>query len=171
MILQAFNTYKSLPWPPMADDLEIKSEDLLPLDLIKFLNINIMSGEADVEEKSEKTRLCCAVTKGEWKLPKHILLCCTVRHLYRSKQLTVILNRLGHSESYNFSLELETALAKAVNEVSSFLTPQIITGEGNKVFHLEWDNLNKITTNVHGSNTVNSVGISASDQNKYKELQ
>ena len=134
----------------MADDLEIKSEDLLPLDLIKFLNI-VMSGEADVEEKSEKTRrhvlsigqdLCRAVTKGEWKLPKHILLCCTVRHLYHSKQLTVILNRLGHSESYNFSLELETALANAVNEVLSFLTPQIITGESNKVFHLEWDNLN-----------------------------
>ena len=124
--------HKSLPWPPTADYLEIKSEDLLPLDLFKFLNI-VMSGEADVEEKSGKTRrlvlsigqeLCCAVTKEEWKLPKHILLCCTVRHLYRSKQLTIILNRLGHTESYNFSLELEIALAKAV---TSFLTPQIIT--------------------------------------------
>ena len=27
-----------------------------------------------------------------------------------------------------------------------------------KVFHVEWDNLNKITTNVHGSNVVNSTG-------------
>ena len=33
-----------------------------------------------------------------------------------------------------------------------------MTGEGNEVFHLEWDNLNKITTNIHGSNVVNSTG-------------
>jgi len=26
------------------------------------------------------------------------------------------------------------------------------------VFHLEWDNLNKITTNIHGSNVVNWTG-------------
>ena len=26
------------------------------------------------------------------------------------------------------------------------------------MFHLEWEKLNKITTNVHGSNTVNSTG-------------
>jgi hypothetical protein len=91
-------------------------------------------------------------------MPKHILLCTTIRHLYRSKNLTTILSRLGHCETYNFSLELETALAKAIDEVSSSLTPQIITGEGNDVFHTEWDNLNKITTNIHGSNVVNSTG-------------
>ena len=98
------------------------------------------------------------MTKGEWKLPKHILLCTTIRHLYRSKQLTTILSRLGHCETYDFGLELETALTKALDEVSIFLGPQIITGEGNNVFHLEWDNLNKITTNIHGSNVVNWTG-------------
>ena len=49
-------------------------------------------------------------------------------------------------------------MAKALDEVSTYLTPQIIRGEGNEVFHLEWDNLNKVTTNVHGSNVVNSTG-------------
>ena len=34
----------------------------------------------------------------------------------------------------------------------------MICGESNKVFHSEWDNLNKITTNIHGSNVVNSAG-------------
>jgi len=101
--------------------------------------------------------ICRAATNGNWKLPKHILLCTTLRHLYRSKQLTTILSRLGHCETHDFSLELETALAKALDEVSTFLTPQIITGEGNEVFHLEWDNMNKITTNIHGSNVVNSA--------------
>ena len=77
------------------------------------------------------------MTNGEWKLPKHILLCSTIRHLYRSKQLTDVLHRLGHSESYDFGLELETALAEAINDVSSSLTPQIATDEDNKVFHVE----------------------------------
>ena len=81
-----------------------------------------------------------------------------MRHLYRSRQLTTILNRLGHCESYDFRLELETALANALDDVLTSLTPQIITCEGNNVFHLEWDNLNKITTNIHGSNVVNSTG-------------
>nr|XP_033967869.1 uncharacterized protein LOC117468025 [Pseudochaenichthys georgianus] len=55
-------------------------------------------------------------------------------------------------------MELETAMAKAFDEMSTNLTPQIITGEGNTVFHSEWDNLNRITTNIHGSNVVNSAG-------------
>ena len=62
--------------------------------------------------------LCCAVTKAEWKLPKHILLCMTIRHLFRSKQLTMILHRLGQCESYEFGIELETALCKALDETS-----------------------------------------------------
>ncbi len=49
-------------------------------------------------------------------------------------------------------------MAKAFDDISTQLTPQIITGEGNTVFHSEWDNLNRITTNVHGSNVVNSAG-------------
>ena len=35
---------------------------------------------------------------------------------------------------------------------------QIIAGEGNKVFHLEWDNMNKVRTNIYSSNVVNSTG-------------
>ncbi len=49
-------------------------------------------------------------------------------------------------------------MAKAFDDISTHLTPQIITGEGNTGFHSEWDNLNRITTNVHGSNVVNSAG-------------
>lgn len=55
IIQQAFNESKSLPWPPTADDLEVKSSDeLLPPDLLKFLNF-VISGDADME-KSEKIR-------------------------------------------------------------------------------------------------------------------
>jgi len=55
IIQQAFNEAKSLPWPPTADDLEIKySDEVFPLDLMKFLSL-LISEDADME-KSEKTR-------------------------------------------------------------------------------------------------------------------
>ncbi|XP_068233918.1 uncharacterized protein [Palaemon carinicauda] len=161
-----FHESTPLPWPPTADELDARaSEEYLPTELMKFLSTLLV--DEVVVEKSEKCQrlvlsiaqdICRAVTKGEWKLPKHILLCSTIRHLYRSKQLTNILHRLGHSESYDFGLEVETALAEAIDDVSSSLTPQIAIGEDNVVFHVEWDNLNKITTNFHGSNVVNSTG-------------
>ena len=80
-----------------------------------------------------------------------------IPHLYRSKQLTTILNRLCHCESHSFGIELETAMAKALEETSTYLTHQIVSADGNEVFHSEWDNLNKIHTNITGSNVVNSA--------------
>ena len=165
IILQAFKESKDLPWPFTADDMELNPEKLLPPDLIRFLSL-VIAGQEDTERSIKTERLvssigqdlCRAVSEGQWKLPKHVLVCVTVRHLFRSKQLNLILNRLGHSESYEFGLELETAQAKALDEASTHLTPQIVTGEGNSVFHCEWDNLNKTTTNVHGSSIVNSAG-------------
>ena len=54
-IQQAFKDSEPLPWPPSADDLEVKSSDeLLLSDLLKFLNY-VISGDADVE-RCEKTR-------------------------------------------------------------------------------------------------------------------
>ena len=47
-------------------------------------------------------------------------------------------------------------MEKALGETNTYLTPQIVTGEDNEFFHSEWDNLNKILTNVTGSN-VNSA--------------
>ena len=70
------------------------------------------------------------------------------------KLLTTILHRRGHSECYEFGLELETVLAKTQVEVSTYLMPQIVTGKyHNIVFHCEWHTY----TNVHGNNTVNNA--------------
>ena len=57
----------------------------------------------------------------------------------------------------DFGLELKTVLAKAQVDVSTYMMPQIVIGEGNIVFHWEWDNLNWTTTNVHGNAIVNSA--------------
>ena len=75
--------------------------------------------------------------------------------MHGNKKLITMLSRLSHAETYDFGLEMETALAKASAEQSLNVTPQIFICEAKKVFHMEWDNLNKITTNVHGNNLVN----------------
>ena len=99
------------------------------------------------------------MTNREWKLPKHVLLCTSLQHFYGSKIWITLLSRLGHCETYDFGLELETALAKALDNVSTSLIPQVITDDGNEVFHFEWDILNEIA-NVQGSNVLHStIGI------------
>ena len=53
---------------------------------------------------------------------------------------------------------METVPVKAQVEMSTYLMPQIVTGEGNIGFHCEWDNLNRTTTSVHDNTIVNSSG-------------
>jgi len=54
LIQGAFKESKPLPWPPSADDMEGKSSDeLIPSDLVKFLNY-VISGDAD-GERCQKT--------------------------------------------------------------------------------------------------------------------
>ena len=49
-----------------------------------------------------------------------------MRHLFRSRELTTILNRLGHSDTYRFSLKLETAIAKVLHGCSNLLSTKTI---------------------------------------------
>jgi hypothetical protein len=96
-ILQAFREFQSLPWLPTYDDMELSSDKVLPSDLVRFLTM-VMSGNEDMETSEKMKRLaysirqdiCRAVSEGKWKLPKHMLLCVTVRHLFRIKQLIKI---------------------------------------------------------------------------------
>ncbi len=50
------------------------------------------------------------------------------------------------------------ALQRAIDEGPFVIGPQIVTGEANKVVHMEWDNHNNIVSNIHGSNIANSTG-------------
>ena len=43
---------------------------------------------------------------------------------------------LGHCETYDFGLELETALAKALDEVSTSLTPKLLLARATNYFIL-----------------------------------
>ena len=128
-----------MTWPPTLEDVKKLASEPLPEEFQRFLSL-MFSGN---------TRT--------WKLAKHILICMIICCLYRSKQLTTILNRLCHCELYSFGIELETAMVYALEKSNTYLTPQIVTGESNEVFHNEWDNLNKILSNVTGSNVVISA--------------
>ena len=82
----------------------------------------------------------------------------TLRHLYRSKQLVTPLNKLGHSEGNLFSLELETAIAEAVEMSSSTLTNKIIRNpQMMSVFHSEFDNYDQFINRLNGKGSVHTA--------------
>ena len=112
-ITEKIKTTEAYWWPPTARDLE-DQDDILPPDLKKILTTLITGHESD-SNTAKVNRLvlslgqdvCRYVTNGLWKLPKHILLCMTLRHMFRSAELITLISRLGHSENYSYSLELE----------------------------------------------------------------
>ena len=65
--------------------------------------------------------ICRAATRSQWKLPTHIFLSMTLWHLYGSKELTTLISRFGHCESYSFSLEVETANCNGLGRNLFFL--------------------------------------------------
>lgn len=171
-IISAYTESAPKPWPPTAQQLEEGSEDVLPECLVTFLRTLLISNE----EASTRTHrlllsigqdICRAVTSGHWKMPKHILLSMALRHLFRSKELTTLINRFGHCENYLFSLELETALADAVDQSSALLTNQIVLNpQGRTVFHSEFDNFDKNTASgsVHTAHGIMLQEVDASQK-------
>ena len=100
VIQRAYKDTKDIEYPPDVEALEVKS-GVIP-DMLESFLCMITTGKAqppsDRAERlilSIRQDLCRAVFNGELKLPKHILLCMALRHLYRSKKLITILNRLG----------------------------------------------------------------------------
>ena len=60
IIQRAFKASPELPWPPTADDLDIKSADHLPAELLDFLNY-VISGEADLEKCQTTRRIVLSI--------------------------------------------------------------------------------------------------------------
>ena len=94
------------------------------------------------------------VTNGGWKLPKHVFICLKIFHLTHIKQLSQILNKMRHCKSYQYGLEVE--FAETVDNKNKLACDAPYCGNSTLVFHIEWDSLNKINTNLTGSNVVNS---------------
>ena len=176
-ITEKFKTTEAYRWPPTARDLE-DQDDILPPNLKKFLTILITGHESDSNTAkvnrlvlSLGQDLCRSVTNGLWKLSKHILLCMTMRHMFRSEELITLFSRLGHSENYSYSLELETALATMVQQSSNMLTSQIIRNPaGNSLFHSDFDNFDKFTA-TGSVRTAHGIMLQEVDQNDEEAIQ
>ena len=108
-------------------------------------------------------------------MPKHILLCMALRHWFRSAEITTLLNRLGHSEMYSFSLELETSITIAVETTSTLLSPQIVRNPNVPfIFQSDFDNLDQLLNDLRGMASVHtSHGIMFQDFScpAYQELE
>lgn len=121
----------SLSWPTTAKYLNNLNLSLSE-KLYQFLT-SLLTENKQVYTTPKVARLvnsigqdiCRAVTNGSWKLSKDILLCMPLRHWFRSAEITTLLNRLGHSETNSFSIELETPITIAVQATSNLLSPQI----------------------------------------------
>ena len=88
-----------------------------------------------------------------------------LRHWFRSAEITTLLNRLGHSETYSFSLELETSIAIAVETTSTLLSPQIVRNPNVPfIFHSDFDNFDQLLNDLRGMASVHtSHGIMFQD--------
>ena len=150
-----------IKWPLTPKDLENLE---IPEDLTKLLSYIICGKNSPTSPRVHRLvysigqDICRASTNGEWKLRKHIMLVMSLRHLFRSKGLINLLHRLGHCESYEFSLELETALAEAVVTSSSTLSNQIIRSSTSaSVFHSEFDNFDKLLNDMTGKGSIHTA--------------
>ena len=162
-------TSDEVPWPPSVESMD--RMDSIPDELRQFLSL-LLNGKNHTQSQKQERLLnsigqdiCRVATNGDWKFPKHILLCITIRHLFRSKELTTLMNRLGHCESYSFALELETAIATASQQSSSLLCEQISRQPiGPSVFHSEFDNFDQFVNNLSGQGSVHTAhGIMLQD--------
>ena len=69
-----------------------------------------------------------------------------------------MLNRLGHSETYRFILEHETAIAKALQESPNLLSvPIVVSPDAPSVFHSEFDHFNRFLNTLDGQGSVHAA--------------
>ena len=112
-IQAAYSNSQETLWPPSANFFN--SGVISPprslvdfLSLIFYLTFGIKTSRLS---QSIAKDICVTVTRGRWKVPKHLLLSMTLRHWPSSADLITLLNRYGHCQSYSMTVVLETAIA------------------------------------------------------------
>ena len=94
-VVSASKNTDAMPWPLLASGLSVSNDRVIPSQLKMFL-ISLLSQDRNDREPSKRVlrlvnsigqNLFRAVTNGKWKMPKHVLLGMTLRHLFRSAEL------------------------------------------------------------------------------------
>ena len=157
-VLQRYKKVKdSLSWPITAEQLQSERSSV-PAILQNFLETVISNNSSPKTKRLANCisqDICRAVTNGGWKMPKHVVLSMTIRHLYRCAKLNTMLNRLGHCESYSFTLELESALATATSKSTENVVPGIVKNPTvPSLVHSDWDNFDSYVNSVTGISSI-----------------
>ena len=159
-ILKRYKDSTELPWPITTDTL--RTIKPIPDDVFKFLSY-LINGKMVSPIDDSKIRIinsigqdiCRAVTNGRWKLPKHVSLGMTLYHMFRSKELLVMMSRYGTCENYSFIMELITAIESSLDLNESILTSRIIKNPASKsLFHSDFDNFDEYINSLHGAGSV-----------------
>lgn len=163
-VKDAFLESDDMPWPPSASFLQ--SEEISPPGILKHFLAYLVSGKS-IEQafamsetfiNSCSQDICYAITQGQWKMPKHVLLGMTLRHLTGSAEIVTIINHFGHCQSYSQILELETAMCNSISSSGNVLPATIDVNEGiNKVLHLCWDNFDLTEETPTGAGTTHTA--------------
>ena len=139
-------------------------DSVLPVELQEFLSYLVHDHNTATTAHAHRVVLsigqdiCRDATRGQWTMPKHILMCMTLRHTFRSKMLLRLLNRFGHTEDDAFAMELEGALEEALKSCDK-MDPSLVPEEYSNVVDSQWDNFNQFMSSVHGPSTMNASGI------------
>ena len=105
--------------------------------------------------KSFAEDICYAASRGQWMMPKHLLLGMTLRHLTGSAEIISLIHRFGHCASYTSLLELETAMCKSAERDT--VLPKTIDPDRNVVTHFCWDNFDLLEETSSGLGTTHTA--------------
>ena len=152
------------PWPYHPSDLSNALN--MPTQLHRFL-VGLLTGNPENENPSERVSnlvqsfgqdLIYAVTCGQHKSPKHVLLPYAVKTLTGNTEIIKALNKFGHGMSYTQLEENDTALC--LQKLASGLNERVVLPASIKshVFTtLAWDNIDRIEETLSRKGTSHRV--------------
>lgn len=171
---------KTLPKRFTAEDV-IRGECEIPPLLFDFM-CNLIKGPQFFDKNSTQATtqvisICSdiiyAVTKGACKPAKNLTLGLAIKSITNSRQVITMLNKYGHTISYNFAEELETEMTYTSVQDNKVLPPGLST-TNNCSTHVAFDNLDRFVDTNSGKDTMHdTVGIvyQCDTQNEDSELE
>lgn len=159
-------THKKLPRNVLTENV-IEGECEIPDDLFGFISDLVCGPDPRRQNSSEdilKIRSICSdlifvINKGKIRPSKHLTLGLAVKSITNSKKLLTILNRYGHTISYNTAEEIETEMTYSHTAKDSIIPPGI-QPMGGLHTHVAFDNFDRFVDTCGGKNTLHdTVGI------------
>ena len=161
------------PWPYHPSDVKNAGHISIPNHLERFL-AGIIIGDPDSKNQTQRVTtqvqsfsqdMIYAVTRGQHKPPKHLLLPYLVKTLTGNVEIIQTLNKLGYGVSYSQLEENDTALcleklAASLNErvvLPASIRPHLFT-------NLAWDDIDRLEETLTGKGTshrVNGIAVQA----------